>query len=69
MHEQEHRGAKGYVVTNADGRWLSIATGSGASESYRWADTIREAHVFDSRWAARLACFTMGGYIVELTRN
>jgi hypothetical protein len=58
---------RGYIVTNNDGRWLAVDSRSASLRSYSWVDSMRDAYVFSDRWSARIACFTMGGYIVELT--
>lgn len=67
MCDRDCHNASAYIVTNRDGNFLKSNSGSGGKPTYQWVEAMREATVFTSRWAARTACFAVGGYIVELS--
>lgn len=56
-----------YVVTNNVAHWLARSLQGRLFETYVWTENMREAHLFDNIWTARLAAFQYGGYVVELT--
>lgn len=66
MRDRNCHNGSAYIVTNRDGNFLKTNSGSGGKPTYQWVEAMREATVFTSRWAARTACFAVGGYIVEL---